>query len=474
MRPVMRSQGAGSIPLAPLTIAAQAITALVIAIFLFTSSGVQLPFVDRTKEVSALVTDAAGLDASDHPQVTVGGVKAGTVTKVRYDAGSGRSRITMRLDHGIADKLFADARVRLLPRSALQDLVVDIDPGDPAAGRMHGSVITRSAPAPIGYDRVLGVFDADTRAYIQVLTGTLRQVLAGREGPLAAALRRLPDTSDASRQVATQLASRRSDLSRLVADLDRVAAATGRRGADLTHAIRVARRTLAVTEARQRELAAGIGALPGVAGQATRTFTSVHQLSTPLNTALRRLRPGARAMPGAMRAMRALLPTLRGTMRDTEHLGRTGTAPLRSLERALGQLGPAARELSHDVPYIASAVDEASKDKHGIGALVDNWSGALSSQNGFATELRSKVLGSLPIAPAAFGLSSSPASRAKLANAVAALRRVHPDLVPRAGSASLELIATRALLNGLCVRRSAGACQLLSVVQAHPPKVLRP
>src|SRR3954447_6471613 len=115
------------IPLARVTIAAQAVLAVVLCAWLFTSSGARIPLVDSPYVVHATLPDGAGLNAKDHPEVTVGGVKAGFVTAVAYDRRSGGAQVTMKLDRQVRGKLFADATAHINPRSVLQDLVVDID-----------------------------------------------------------------------------------------------------------------------------------------------------------------------------------------------------------------------------------------------------------------------------------------------------------------------------------------------------------
>src|SRR5881398_2320204 len=165
----------------------------------------------------------------------------------------------MKLDQDIRGKLFADAKANLNPRSVLQDLVVDIDPGDPSAGKLRRDRVARAGTTPLGYDRALSVLDADTRAYTQVLFSTLRQIVRHRTGPLRDAIDRVPTAVDAATLVSQRLAGRRRDLSELVAALDRIAGATSHRGAELTRSIRSARRTLAATASRQQQIERAIG-----------------------------------------------------------------------------------------------------------------------------------------------------------------------------------------------------------------------
>jgi ABC-type transporter Mla subunit MlaD len=466
------------IPLARITIAAQAVLAVVLAVWLFTSSGTRIPLFDSPYVVHATLPDGAGLDARDHPEVAVGGVKSGFVTAVAYDRRSGGARVTMQLDRKVRGKLFADATAKLAPRSVLQDMVVDVDPGDPSAGALRGDRITRAAATPLGYDRVLGVLDADTRAYTQVLVGTLRQIVRHRAGPLRDAIDRVPTAVDAATVVSRRLAGRRRELSELVAALDRIAGATSHRGAELTRAIRSARRTLAATATRQQQIEQAIGQLPDTLAQTGATFTALHELGRPLVPALTRLRPAARALPAGLRALRGALPATRATVTDLDALVRDGRSPLRALRRSAQALGPASRELPPSVTLLDSLVRNIAEHQDAASRILKNWPGALSSATPLSVVTRVIFLRVLPVNPGAVGLpGSSPARVAALSRATASLRRLRPDLfeAPRGSAgAPLAVVAIRALVSDLCAKHNAAACSLLSMIYANPPGMLRP
>lgn len=466
------------VPMARVTIAAQVVLAVILCVWLFTSSGARVPFLDSPYVVHARLPDASGLDAKDHPRVTVGGVDAGFVSDVAYDARTGGAEVTLELDDDVRGKLFGDASANVSPRSVLQDVVLDVDPGDPAAGPVRDDRITRAGTTPLGYDRALGVLDADTSAYAQVLLGTLRQVLAGRSGPLRDAIDKLPDAAGAVGEVSARLASRRREITELVTDLDKIANATGRRGGQLSRVIRSARRTLAVTQARQQEIGAAIGELPGTLGQTGTTFASLRALAKPLVPALERLRPSAKALPAGLRDLRSTLPAVNGALGDLDALVRTGRRPLADLRAATDQLGPASRELARSVPLVDSLVRNISDNEEAASRILKNWPGALSSATTLSVITRVIFLRALPLNPLAVGLPANSAGASEpLRQATAALRRARPELfvAPPAGrDAALPVVAIRALVSQLCRTGNSAACTVLSMIYAKPPKVLRP
>jgi phospholipid/cholesterol/gamma-HCH transport system substrate-binding protein len=469
-----RSAG-NAIPLARLTIAAQVLMALVVAYFLFTATGVRIPFVDRTYTVEAFVPDAAGLQPSNRPLVTVAGVKAGSVKSVTYDTRRRRARIVLRLDAAVRGKLFADASIGVVPRSALNDLVVNIQPGSPATGPLRGDTVITAAPAPVGADRPLGVLDADTRAYTQILAGTLNEVLRDRPGDLRDAVHRLPTVTSTVNTLAAQLASRRRHLSRLVTDLDRIISATASRSTQLTAALSAARRTLVVSSRRQDEVQQTVAALPGTLTQANAAFGSLDGLGRPLVPALDGLQGTVRGLPAALTAVRGLLPTVRSTTQRLDDLTRRGRAPLAALRSAATALGPVSRQL-RPVPRLAAHTVQAVVDNEpGFSRILDFWPGTLSSQNRIGVLVDFSLL-EVHANPRMLGLpgGSTGAANGRIAGLVRALRKRNPrlfDLPASLRRQSAPLTGVAALVNGLCSPKNPGACLLLSILAKNPPKV---
>ena len=99
-------------------------------------------------------------------------------------------------------KVFADATAELRPASAIQNLIVNIDPGDPGAGPLpEGEPIPAGrTTAFVAIDELTGVLDADTRAYAQILIAELERGLRGRERRPAGSARASSPTSPTTRR----------------------------------------------------------------------------------------------------------------------------------------------------------------------------------------------------------------------------------------------------------------------------------
>jgi len=477
VRRLTRRTPARSLPLTRTTIVAQVLLALVVTGFLLTSTGVRLPVRDTGDEVRIVLPDAAGLDAADRPTVTVAGVRSGAVRDVRYDATRRVAVVRITLDAGVRERLFADAAASMTPRSALNDLVLDIDPGDPSAGPLHGTTVHAARrSAPTGYDRVLGVFDDDTRAYAQLLVGTLREATRNRPGPLREALRELPGVTDDLTALATRVNRRRATLRRLVGEVDRIVTATGRRGAQLTRAIGSARRTLAVTAERRTELRAGIERLPRVLAHAETAFGELDRLGATATPALRALRPAARALPAGVRGLRAALPAVDAAVADTGALVRDGRAPVRALDATVRELGVSMRTLRPAVPALQALVDGIRDVAPAIRSMVTFWPGTLSSADSLGVTTRAIFFRVVDIEPRAFGLPAGGGSAEdrRLLALTDRLEHLRPELFSGAGDAGRPAVlrAARALLADVCRRGQDFACSLVALVDSDPPEVL--
>ncbi|MHB8693500.1 MAG: MlaD family protein [Solirubrobacteraceae bacterium] len=458
-------------PLGRTAIAIQAVLALMIAGFLLTRFAVSLPVLNPTYQLNAAVPDAAGLDPSHRPQVVIAGVPAGRVTGVRYAVATGRAILTLQLADWTRGHLFRDATVTIVPRSALQDLVLDIAPGTPGAGRLKpgATIIAGPQATPVTYDRVLGALDSDTRAYAQILIGTLRQVLRDRPGPLRAALDRLPALDDPVTRLAEELAGRRQQLSQLIAELDTITTATGQRGRELADAIRVARATLQVTAARQRELGQTFVALPSTLARIHSSLDAVSSLATPLIPALTELRGTATALPSALDATRRQLPALKDLIDALRPVVTADRAPLHSLTDTLAQLAPAARSITPALPVLKHLVSTINGSRSDILALLDNWPGAISMAGNTGIETRTLVIGVERLVPALFGIDNA-AQSAQLVHALGVLRARRPALltpVPGAAGGPVLEQAARAMLIATC-RQNMWAC--VAAMQLDQPQ----
>lgn len=380
-------RGQRRLPLGRLIIALQALVAVAFVGYLLQGDKVRVPLLSDTETIEVAFVDAGGLNSEDRHPVTIAGVRVGEVTDVRY--ADRRAVATLTVDPGTRDRLRRDATVVVQPRSALQDNTVELVPGSASAPLGQGQRLAADhRAAPVGLDQVLSTLDADTRAQLQILLGQLDTGLTKGATPLRRALRELGPAMTSTSRVARALNDRSRQLARLVTELDQVFGTLADRRAALRTVLAAGERTVAVTGARERELAQTIRALPGALAAVDTALTQTRVLADPLVPALDGLRPSARRLPRALSAVRDLVPSARGLLADLEPVARDGRAPARSLRDALTSLRPAASGLTPSVERLTPVLRDIDDNKTGIGLLGARFSGVFSTSDANGQILR--------------------------------------------------------------------------------------
>jgi virulence factor Mce-like protein len=409
---VAPSRTARAIPLGRLAIGAVFVFVALFIAFTLSSMGVQLPFVSNPYEIRAEFVDGAGLDPSNGPQVSVAGVPEGQVTGVRYERG--RALVTIDLGSGARGKVFRDARAEVRPFNGANFLQVDILPGHPAAGPLAGGGLIESSRTsiPVATDQVLGVLDADTRSYLQLLTEQAAGALHGAGGELGHALQRLAPLSSEARQIGAMLAQRRSLISQLVGEANVIFRTLGRRHAELADTLRAATRILAVTGSRSREIELATRELPSVLAQGQATSTAIGSVAPELEQALTRFAPAATAFASGLRATRHAVPALESFRAALDSLARATLVPSRELVRFATHLDQGVGSAISSYTDLIQIMRTIVSHKEPISHFSDAISGALSTQDAYGVLGRVKIIGIQTPRPEDLGLTPAAASRA--------------------------------------------------------------
>jgi phospholipid/cholesterol/gamma-HCH transport system substrate-binding protein len=399
----------GRVPWGRTAIVAQIIGALIFLGYTLAKKEVKLPFSPAGYEVEIIFPDAKGLDPNDGPAAAVAGSPVGKVTDVRYS--DGRAVATVELDSDVKGKIFADATAAVRPASALQNLLVNIDPGSPAAGPLPGD-----QPIPpertsdfVSIDELTSVFDADTQAYLQIVISEAQRALHGRAGELRASLAQLGRLTSTATPVASALARRRELLTQLVGDLDTIFGTLAVRGDQLGTAVDAGSRTLEVTSRRSDQLRTAVGELGPALGEARRSLAATRGITKPLAPALERLAPAARFLPSAASELRSLVPPTGRFLDQVDALSRDGRLPVDLFLRGTQGLAQKAQDLipaAKDIRYRADLLD---KYKAGAAQFGDVLSGAFSVSDSAGNYGQIDLLKPESLRPENFGLPAAAA-----------------------------------------------------------------
>ncbi len=369
---------AGRVPLGRSVIVVQLVVALIFVGYTLTKKSIRLPFASKPYTVQLVFAEAKGLDKYDQPAAGIAGAYAGQVTEVHYE--DGRAVATLTLDPSVRGKIFSDASAALRPASAIQNLLVNVDPGSPEAGPLpEGTRIPQSQTSSyVAIDELTSVLDTDTQAYVQILIDEIQRALDGVEGDFRVALEKLGEIADSATPISRALAERRKLLTRVTDNLDEIFTTLAIRGDELGEVIDAGATTLEVTAARETELARAIRELAPLVVEADRSLAATTSLAQELLPALDQIVPAADSLPAAAAELRGLVPIADRVFEQVGVLVEKGQYPLelfvegtRGINRRLQAQIPVVQDLT----YRARLLD---RYKDGMVQFADTWSGAFS------------------------------------------------------------------------------------------------
>ena len=295
-----------------------------------------LPWEDPYR-VRVAVDDAKGVIAGKQ-EVRIAGVPVGSITRV--DLVDGRPVIEAMIEKRYAP-IYRDARVRLRPRTPLNDLFLDVERrGTSAAGKLDEdqTLQAQRTRTPVDIGRVANVFDADTRPRVKQAIDELGRGLGDHGHQLRAALVELTPFLRAAQRISGELAVRRGKTRRLVHNFRVLTEELGRREGDLARLVSGGAATLTELGRQDASLAATITQLPPTLRRLDSSFAAVRAATDDLDPALDALRPSADALPSGLAALRRLTLDARPAVEALQR-------PVRRLAPFVRDLRPTATDL---------------------------------------------------------------------------------------------------------------------------------
>lgn len=273
--------------------------------------------------------------------VTVSGVTVGEVGNVRLR--EGRALVRLDIRRSKLAEVHADATVLTRPRTPLDDMTVELDPGTNRAPVLRGDDIlpvSRSTPN-VNVDEILAGLDADTRpALVALLHGAGEGLSRGGARDLRKTLQALRPVLVDTRAVTGALRDRRVALRGLVSSLARLTERVGRDPEDIRLLLTAGNRTLAAVAEEDRAVSASLTKLPGTLADADRALAATTPFAQRLPGTLQALSPATGDLPDALRAIRPLARDARPTIGQLRGLSTEGQPLARALASATGNLQP--------------------------------------------------------------------------------------------------------------------------------------
>jgi phospholipid/cholesterol/gamma-HCH transport system substrate-binding protein len=301
-------------------------------------------FVDRQMEIST----AQALMPGQGQEIAIAGVKVGEIGKV--DLVNGRAVVTMKI-HKDDATLYKDATALVRPKTGLNDMTIQLDPGTAKAGKAPDDWVIPASrtSATVNFDQILASLDTDTRTYLQILLGQAGQGLKGRSNDLANTFRRFEPTSRDVLEITRLLAERHENIERSVSNFRKLTEAVAGKDQDLAQLVDASNAVFQAFTNQDRALRSALGQLPGTLQVAQTNLQKANRLANVLGPTLQDLRPAARALGPTLKQMRPFLeettPIIKNQIRP---FARESLPTVRILR-------PAAQNLAKLTPDLVSA-----------------------------------------------------------------------------------------------------------------------
>lgn len=307
------------------------------------------PFLGEDRfELRTELQTAQAVTPGQGQSVDISGVKVGDVTGVELEGGV--AVVTMQVDNEYSDLIHDDASVLVRPRTGLQDMIIELDPGsDDAPTVPEGFTIPLASSAPnVNPDQILAALDGDTQAYLRLLLAGGAEALGtkAKSDRFASLLRRFYPTTRDLAKINGELAKRRKNLRRVITNFKLISEELAKADTNLTGFVRTQNAVFGAFAEQEQNLRATLRTLPGALRETRGALNASATLSRELGPTLTDLIPQAQALGPALRATRPFfrqtLPSVRDQIRPfTNQVSRTvrdvkrGSQPLAEATSAL-------------------------------------------------------------------------------------------------------------------------------------------
>ncbi|TMK99983.1 MAG: hypothetical protein E6G34_00305 [Actinobacteria bacterium] len=279
--------------------------------------------------------------------VTIAGAKIGEIARV--DLHDGIATVTMNITPKYA-RLYHDATLLLRPKTQLQDITVEVNPGHASAGRLpSGSTLPLAQTAPnVNFDEFLSSLDAETRAYLQELLAGAGEGLKNNGRSFAATLKRFAPTARLTQQIAQELEIRHANIARSIHNFRLLVEALGGKDKELAQLVDASNAVFAVFAKEDRNVQSLLHLLPGALAKTRSGLGKTAVAAGLLGPTLHELRPFARALGPANEATRRLAKETTPVIRDE-------VRPFaRQILPTISQLRPDTQALAESFPKLAT------------------------------------------------------------------------------------------------------------------------
>jgi phospholipid/cholesterol/gamma-HCH transport system substrate-binding protein len=280
--------------------------------------------------------------------VTIAGAKIGEIASVNLQ--NGVATVTMKVTPKYA-RIYRDATLLLRPKTGLQDMTVEVNPGTPSAGHLpSGHTIPLSQTAPnINFDEFLSALDAETRAYLQELLAGAGEGFKENGKSFAATLKRFDPIAREIERINQQVEIRHANIAHSIHNFRLLIEALGGKDKQLAQLVDASNAVFAVFAKEDRNVQSTLSLLPGALAKTRSGLGKLATATNVLGPTLHELHPFAASLGPAQEATRRLslktTPIIRDQIRPFA----------RQILPTISALRPDTQELAEAFPKLATS-----------------------------------------------------------------------------------------------------------------------
>lgn len=268
-------------------------------------------FVDYQAEMAT----AQAFTAGQGQTVMIAGVSVGEIGEVTLKGG--RANITMKLKRKYTP-IYRDATVLSRPKTGLNDMTIELDPGNKTAGKLpQGGTIPISQTLPnVNPDEFLAGLDVETRNYIQLLLGGAGEGLQGNARNLSATLKRFDPLARHVATLTRYLKTRTRYIKRSIRNFRLLSEELGSKDTQLGEFVDSSNRVFRAFSNTEQGLKETIRELPAALSATNAAMKDSQKLTEVLGPTLTKLQPTAEGLAPALQAFQSFAKDTKPAIED--------------------------------------------------------------------------------------------------------------------------------------------------------------
>ncbi len=306
-----------------------------------------LPVVgEEFDHISAKFQTAQAVTPGQGQAVDISGIQIGKVASVNLE--DGNAVVGMEIEPKYMKLIHPDAQFLLRPKTGLNDMIVEVEPGSGHEEVKDGHVFGLGQTEPnVNLDQFLASLDADTRQYVQLLVAGGAQGIGGHSQQLGDALRRFEPFVEYVAKLNKPIAERRTELAKVIHLFGELTTELGKHDSQVRQFVSESNKALGNFANQQAALEETFEQFPATLRTAQEGLSSSNEFSKVALPTLTKLIPQAQASTPAFKATEKLFAQtaepiengIRPLTREIRPLlsaANRGSEPLEKTVRAFG------------------------------------------------------------------------------------------------------------------------------------------